>query len=94
VLLWHFIILVSLSLIICAIVAYIDSRRAKAHNQTDKTLWPIHADLDIYETTVELTLDVTNSENVEQNNTKDANESEIVMEQDITFIHTDESIDR
>jgi len=81
-----------LTLIICGIAAYIEFHRVKAHNQTDITSLSIHADSEKYETTVELTLDTISSEVVKQNNIKDADEIEIVMEQDITFIHTNESI--
>ena len=89
--LWHFVIIIFLTITICGIAAYIEFHRAKAHNQTDITFRSILADSEKYETTVELTLDTIGSE-VMQSNIKDANEIEIVMEQDITFIHTNESI--
>lgn len=90
--LWPFAIIISMTLIICGIAAYVDFSRANVHNQTDKTLQTIHTESEKHETTVDLTLDVVNSEDAEQNSTKDAKESEIVMEQDITYIHTNESI--
>ena len=90
--LWPFAIIISMTLIICGIAAYIDFSRAKAHNQNDKTLLSINAESEIRETTVELALDVVNSEKIEQINTKASDESEIVMEQDITYIHSNESI--
>jgi len=79
-------------MIICGIAAYIEFHRAKVHNQTNITLRSILADSEKYETTVELTLDTIGSELVKHDNINDANENEIVMEQDITFIHTNESI--